>query len=93
MASNSAVASTSGSKETNAKLVTEILGYHPQLLLDELMSSVNETIYESISSVEEFLNKWIDGKEEKGENVEHLRKELDQVSPASSSFLNAFLAL
>lgn len=81
MASKSAAASTSGSKETNAMLVTEILGYHPQLLLDELMSSVNETIYESAARVEEFLNNWVDEKEQKGEDVEHLRKELDQVRP------------
>lgn len=68
----------------NAMLVTELLGYHPQLLLDELMSSVNETVYESTSRVEEFLNNWIDEKERKGEDVEHLRKELDQVSLSNS---------
>lgn len=65
--------------KTHPMLATELLGYQPQLLLDELMSSVNETIYECVARVEDYLNNWIDDKENKGEDVRHLRKELDQV--------------
>lgn len=68
--------------KTNPMLATELLGYHPQLLLDELMSSVNETIYECVARVEDFLNNWIDEKRKAGEDVEHLNKEVDHVSPA-----------
>jgi hypothetical protein len=74
------IMSTSQEAKAHPMLATELLGYQPQLLLDELMSSVNETIYESIARVEEFLNNWIDEKEKAGEDVEHLRKDMDQVS-------------
>jgi kinetochore protein Mis12/MTW1 len=65
--------------ETNPMLATELLGFQPQLLLDELMSAVNETIYESTARVEEYLNQWIDEKEKAGENVEPLKRELEHV--------------
>lgn len=70
----------------NPMLVTELLGFQPQLLLDELMSAVNETIYESTARVEDYLNQWIDEKEQAGEEVEHLKKELEYVC-----FLSLFL--
>ena len=68
------------STQASRMLVTELLGYQPQLLLDELMSCVNETIYEAVAHVENFLNKWIDEKEEAGEDVEKMRQEVDYVS-------------
>jgi Mis12 protein len=66
--------------ETHPMLATELLGFQPQLLLDELMSAVNETIYESTARVEEYLNQWIDEKENAGEDVEPLKRELEHVS-------------
>jgi len=61
-------------------LVTEILGVHPQLLLDDIINGANETIYESVDSLEDFLRGWIEEKESAGVNGDELRKELDQVS-------------
>lgn len=66
--------------EAHPMLATELLGYQPQLLLDELMNSLNETVYESVARVEEFLEAWIQEKEDAGyKDVEALRTELDQV--------------
>jgi len=61
-------------------LVTEILGVHPQLLLDDIINGANETIYESVDSLEEFLRGWVEEKEKAGADGDELRKELDQVS-------------
>ena len=61
-------------------LVTEILGVHPQLLLDDIINGANETIYESVDSLEDFLRGWIEEKEKAGAEGDELRKELDQVS-------------
>jgi len=61
-------------------LVTEILGVHPQLLLDDIINGANETIYESVDSLEDFLRGWIAEKEKTGGDGDELRKELDQVS-------------
>jgi hypothetical protein len=71
---------TTEQPRTNPMLATELLGYQPQLLLDELMSSVNETIYECVARVEDYLNDWIDEKRKAGEDVEQLNKEVDHVS-------------
>lgn len=61
-------------------LVTEILGVHPQLLLDDIINGANETIYESVDSLEDFLRGWIEEKEGAGADGDELRKEVDQVS-------------
>jgi hypothetical protein len=61
-------------------LVTEMLGVHPQLLLDDIINGANETIYESVDSLEDFLRGWVKEKEEAGADADELRKELDQVS-------------
>ena len=61
-------------------LVTEILGVHPQLLLDDIINGANETIYESVDSLEDFLRGWVEEKEKAGADGDELRKELDQVS-------------
>ena len=61
-------------------LVTEILGVHPQLLLDDIINGANETIYDSVDSLEDFLRGWIDEKEKAGADGDELRKQLDQVS-------------
>ncbi|KAG8826703.1 hypothetical protein FRC17_008142 [Serendipita sp. 399] len=73
----------------NTLLVTELLGYHPQLLLDELMCSMNDTIYDGTARVEEFLNNWIDEREEAGEDVEPLRKELEHGMLALQTLLES----
>lgn len=61
-------------------LVTEILGVHPQLLLDYIINGANESIYESVDSLEDFLRGWIEGKEKDGADGDELRKEMAQVS-------------
>lgn len=61
-------------------LVTEILGVHPQLLLDDIINGANETIYESVDSLEDFLRGWIEEKEQTGADGDELRREMDQVS-------------
>lgn len=61
-------------------LVTEILGVHPQLLLDDIINGANDTIYESVDTLEDFLRGWIEGKEKAGADGDELRKEIDQVS-------------
>lgn len=71
--------STHEPPKAHPMLATELLGFQPQLLLDELMSAVNETIYESTARVEEYLNQWIDEKEQAGEDIEPLKKELEYV--------------
>jgi hypothetical protein len=66
-------------------LVTEILGVHPQLLLDDIINGANETIYESVDSLEEFLRGWIAEKEKAGADGDELCRELDQVSVGGSA--------
>lgn len=67
-------------QNTDPMLVTEILGVHPQLLLDDIINGANETIYESVDSLEDFLRGWIEEKEGAGADGDELRKEVDQVS-------------
>lgn len=67
-------------QNADPRLVTEILGVHPQLLLDDIINGANETIYESVDSLEDFLRGWIEEKEKAGADGDELRKELDQVS-------------
>ncbi|KAG8777544.1 hypothetical protein FRC20_004132 [Serendipita sp. 405] len=74
----------------NTLLVTELLGYHPQLLLDELMASMNETMYDGTARVEEFLNNWIEEREEAGEDVEPLRKEVEYGMLALQTLLESY---
>jgi hypothetical protein len=71
---------TMSRQNADPMLVTEILGVHPQLLLDDIINGANETIYESVDSLEDFLRDWIEEKESAGVDGDELRKELDQVS-------------
>lgn len=57
------------------------------------MSCVNETIYEAVAHVENFLNKWIDEKEEAGEDVEKLRQEVDYGMLALQTLLENYADL
>jgi len=50
----------------NPTLLTELLGFHPQLLLDDVVNVAYETLYHAVEALEVFLLRWA---EERPENV------------------------
>jgi kinetochore protein Mis12/MTW1 len=42
----------------NPALLTEILQFHPQLLLDDVVNVAYETLYHAVEALEVFLNRW-----------------------------------
>ncbi|KAG8811530.1 hypothetical protein FRC18_003426 [Serendipita sp. 400] len=54
------------------------------------MASMNETMYDGTARVEEFLNNWIEEREEAGEDVEPLRKEVEYGMLALQTLLESY---
>ncbi|KDQ18791.1 hypothetical protein BOTBODRAFT_143145 [Botryobasidium botryosum FD-172 SS1] len=47
---------------TQSTLLSEILGFPPQLLLDDLINVANESIYQAIEGLEVFLLRWAEAR-------------------------------
>ncbi|KAJ4476636.1 Mis12-domain-containing protein [Lentinula aciculospora] len=45
-------------------LLPEVLGFSPQLLLDDIINAVNNTIVEGVNAMEDFLRQWADRRAE-----------------------------
>ncbi|KIK71376.1 hypothetical protein GYMLUDRAFT_33529 [Collybiopsis luxurians FD-317 M1] len=45
-------------------LLPEALGFSPQLLLDDIINTVNDTIVEGVNGMEDFLQQWADRRSE-----------------------------
>ncbi|KAF8231169.1 hypothetical protein L208DRAFT_1362514 [Tricholoma matsutake] len=47
-------------KPTPPLLLPEILGFSPQLLLDDIINIANNAVQDGVNGMEEFLQKWVD---------------------------------
>lgn len=56
-------------------LLPEILGFHPQLLLDDIINAANEPIYQCTDFVSEFMVNWAQERAKKSS-----RKEQDEIT-------------
>lgn len=62
----------------SSTLLPEILGFHPQLLLDDIINAANEPIYQCTEFVSAFMVGWATERNER--NKEDVSKEIEQVS-------------
>ncbi|KAG6917760.1 hypothetical protein DXG01_001165 [Tephrocybe rancida] len=46
-------------------LLPEILGFSPQLLLDDIINIANNAVQDGVNGMEEFLEKWVDARAER----------------------------
>ncbi|KAG6829083.1 hypothetical protein H0H92_005794 [Tricholoma furcatifolium] len=49
-------------------LLPEILGFSPQLLLDDIINIANNAVQDGVNGMEEFLQKWVDARSERQNN-------------------------
>jgi kinetochore protein Mis12/MTW1 len=47
---------------THPLLLPEILGFAPQLLLDDIINIANNAVQDGVNGMEEFLEKWVDAR-------------------------------
>ncbi|KAG6841611.1 hypothetical protein C0991_009036 [Blastosporella zonata] len=64
MASNQAGPSQQ-TKQFPHLLIPEILGFSPQLLLDDIINIANNAVQDGVNGMEEFLEKWVDARAER----------------------------
>jgi len=50
------------SQPTHPLLLPEILGFAPQLLLDDIINISNNAVQDGVNGMEEFLEKWVDAR-------------------------------
>ena len=53
---------TTVTKTTHPLLICEVLGFSPQLLLDDIINTANNAVQDGVNGMEEFLQKWADEK-------------------------------
>ena len=46
-------------------LVPEILGFSPQLLLDDIISAAGEAILQCLTAMEPFMQRWADARQDR----------------------------
>ncbi|KAG6837474.1 hypothetical protein H0H93_009017 [Arthromyces matolae] len=52
-------------KQVHHLLLPEILGFSPQLLLDDIINIANNAVQDGVNGMEEFLEKWVEGRAER----------------------------
>ncbi|KAG6831477.1 hypothetical protein H0H92_010386 [Tricholoma furcatifolium] len=52
-------------KQVHHLLLPEILGFSPQLLLDDIINIANNAVQDGVNGMEEFLQKWVDTRSER----------------------------
>jgi kinetochore protein Mis12/MTW1 len=67
------------SEPVSSTLLPEILGFHPQLLLDDIINAANEPIYQCTEFVSAFMVGWATERERSKEDQEDVSKEIEQV--------------
>ncbi|EJT99365.1 hypothetical protein DACRYDRAFT_110083 [Dacryopinax primogenitus] len=68
----------------NPALLTEILQFHPQLLLDDVVNVAYETLYHAVEALEVFLLRWAD------DRAEAIAKEVDGGLYAFQTLLESY---
>jgi hypothetical protein len=81
MSAHNAMSST---EPVSSTLLPEILGFHPQLLLDDIINAANEPIYQCTEFVSAFMVGWASERKQKPEtsskeDQEEISKEIEQV--------------
>lgn len=60
-------------------LLPEVLGFVPQLLLDDIINIANNAVSDGVDGMEEFLQQWADGRVERpGEDRDRSKNEVEQ---------------
>lgn len=75
------MASDSHAAEQNlisSLLVTEILGFSPQLLLDDIINIANNAVQDGVNGMEEFLERWANARAERDGNDWGMTQEVEQ---------------
>lgn len=72
-------------------LLPEILGFSPQLLLDDVINSANSAVTASVDGMEMFLLRWADGraKEGKGKSEDDITEGIEQGLVAFQTLLES----
>lgn len=52
-------------KQVHHLLLPEILGFSPQLLLDDIINIANNAVQDGVNGMEEFLEKWVEARAER----------------------------
>lgn len=47
-------------RQVSSTLLQEILGFAPELLLDDIVDSANNSIYQCVNAMEPFLRRWLE---------------------------------
>ena len=69
------------SEPASSTLLPEILGFHPQLLLDDIINAANEPIYQCTEFVSAFMVGWAtERKQQSKKDQEDVSKEIEQVN-------------
>ncbi|KZV91281.1 hypothetical protein EXIGLDRAFT_770076 [Exidia glandulosa HHB12029] len=73
------------------RLVTELLGFPPELLLDDMINVMHDTIDQALNAVFALLIAWVEHKEQQngGRREDELRLEIDQGIIAFQTLLEA----
>ena len=71
---------TTPSEPVSSTLLPEILGFHPQLLLDDIINAANEPIYQCTEFVSAFMVGWASERKQRNTtDQEDVSKEIEQV--------------
>ncbi|KZP11929.1 Mis12-domain-containing protein [Athelia psychrophila] len=72
-------------------LLPEVLGFSPQLLLDDVINSANSAVTASVDGMEMFLLRWADGraKEGKGKSEDDITQDIEQGLVAFQTLLES----
>ena len=70
---------TTSSEPLSSTLLPEILGFHPQLLLDDIINAANEPIYQCTEFVSAFMVGWATERNHRSKDQEEVSKEIEQV--------------
>ena len=75
-------------------LITEALGFSPQLLLDDIINIANAAVTDGVNGLEGFLQQWVEkrsaGKEYNNQEIEqwHCKEMVNLAQPSSNTSLS-----
>lgn len=67
----------SSSSATPAILLPEALGFHPQLLLDDIINIANAAVTDAVNGMEAFLQRWADERTSKTNTTSDITNEIE----------------
>ncbi|KAF8470368.1 Mis12 protein-domain-containing protein [Gautieria morchelliformis] len=78
----------------SSTLLPEILGFHPQLLLDDIINAANDPIYQCTEFLSEFMVRWAtERKQSSKKDQEDVSKEIEQGLVAFQTLLESHVDL